>query len=442
MKILHTSDWHLGRALYGRKRYAEFEHFLDWLLKTIVQEQIDILLVAGDVFDTGTPGNTAQALYYRFLHRVAASCCRHVVIIAGNHDSPSFLNAPRELLKALDVHVVGSPAEGLGSALGDELHDKLRDELLVLRDTQGNPEMIVCAVPYLRDRDIRTVEAGESIADKERKLTEGIRSHYAGIVSLARQKRAALGVDIPVVAMGHLFTAGGKTVEGDGVRELYVGSLAHVAANIFPDDLAYVALGHLHVPQQVGDSGSVRYSGSPLPMGFGEAGQQKSVVIVEFFSPEAAGDAQSCEQTTGWRGRSLIKLIKLIKLIPVPVFRKLERIQGDLTLILGRIRELAENDTPAWLEVIYEGDTVAGTGGLRQHLDDAVSGTQLDILCVKNSRAMNRVLHRSCDQETLDDLNVKDVFARCLAAHDVPQVQRPELIAAYDEIVQSLYAAD
>ncbi|MBX3640949.1 MAG: exonuclease SbcCD subunit D C-terminal domain-containing protein [Nitrosomonas sp.] len=424
MKILHTSDWHLGRALYGRKRYMEFEHFLDWLLETIVQEQADVLLVAGDVFDTGTPGNSAQMLYYRFLHRVAASCCRHVVIIAGNHDSPSFLNAPRELLKALDVHVVGN------------LTEDLNDELLVLNNAQGNPEMVVCAVPYLRDRDIRVAEAGESIADKERKLIEGIRNHYAGIVSLARQKRAALGVDIPVVAMGHLFTAGGKTVDGDGVRELYVGSLAHVAANIFPDDLAYVALGHLHVPQKVGDFGSVRYSGSPLPMGFGEAGQQKSVVIVEFFSPETAGGMQSNEQAAGWHGRSLIKLI------PVPVFQRLERIQGDLTLILNRIRELAENDTQAWLEVIYEGDAVTHAGGLRQHLDDAVSGTRLDILCVKNNRAMNRVLHRTCDQETLDDLNVNDVFARCLAAHGVPQTQQPELIAAYDEIVHALYAAD
>ncbi|MCC6923998.1 MAG: exonuclease SbcCD subunit D C-terminal domain-containing protein [Nitrosomonas sp.] len=432
MKILHTSDWHLGRALYGRKRHAEFEHFLDWLLKTIVQEQVDMLLVAGDVFDTGTPGNTAQAMYYRFLHRVAASCCRHVVIIAGNHDSPSFLNAPKELLKALDVHVVGSPAEGLGDAWGDEL----RDELLILRDAPGNPEMIVCAVPYLRDRDIRTAEAGESIADKERKLIEGIRNHYAGIVSLARQKRAALDVDIPMVAMGHLFTAGGKTIEGDGVRELYVGSLAHVAANIFPDDLAYVALGHLHVPQQVGDSCNVRYSGSPLPMGFGEAGQQKNVVIVEFFSPETASGAQSNEQTAGWRERSLIKLI------PVPVFQKLERVQGDLALILNRIRELAENNTQAWLEVIYDGDAVTPAGDLRQSLDDAVNGTQLDILCVKNSRAMNRVLHRVCDRETLDDLNVKDVFARCLAAHDVPPAQQPELIAAYDEIVHALYATD
>ena len=108
MKILHTSDWHIGRTLYGRKRYEEFEAFLTWLAETIQKNEIDALLVAGDVFDTSAPSNRAQELYYRFLCRVAASSCRHVVVVAGNHDSPSFLNAPKELLKALDVHVVGS----------------------------------------------------------------------------------------------------------------------------------------------------------------------------------------------------------------------------------------------------------------------------------------------------------------------------------------------
>ena len=101
MRILHTSDWHLGRSLYGRKRYEEFAAFLDWLVQAIEGEGIDALLVAGDVFDTSTPSNRAQELYYRFLCRVAASCCRYVVVIAGNHDSPSFLNAPKELLRAL-----------------------------------------------------------------------------------------------------------------------------------------------------------------------------------------------------------------------------------------------------------------------------------------------------------------------------------------------------
>lgn len=110
MRLLHTSDWHIGRTLYGRKRYEEHESFLSWLAKTIQDKAIDVLLVAGDVFDTSAPNNRAQELYYRFLCRVAASSCRHVVAIAGNHDSPSFLDAPKELLKALDIHVVGSPA--------------------------------------------------------------------------------------------------------------------------------------------------------------------------------------------------------------------------------------------------------------------------------------------------------------------------------------------
>ena len=194
MKILHTSDWHIGRTLYGRKRYEEFEAFLTWLAETIQQNEIEALLVAGDVFDTTAPSNRAQELYYRFLCRVAASSCRHVVVIAGNHDSPSFLNAPRELLKALDVHVVGSSSESL------------EDEVLVLRNELNAPELIVCAVPYLRDRDIRVAEAGESVEDKERKLLAGIRSHYAAVAALAEQKREELGVDIPIVAMGHLFT--------------------------------------------------------------------------------------------------------------------------------------------------------------------------------------------------------------------------------------------
>ena len=151
MRVLHTSDWHIGRTLYGRKRYEEFESFLTWLAETIQQNRIDALLVSGDVFDTSAPSNRAQELYYRFLCRVAASVCRHVVVVAGNHDSPSFLNAPKELLRALDVHVVGSSTENT------------EDEVLVLRNEQDAPELIVCAVPYLRDRDIRVAEAGESV---------------------------------------------------------------------------------------------------------------------------------------------------------------------------------------------------------------------------------------------------------------------------------------
>jgi exonuclease SbcD len=405
MKLLHTSDWHIGRTLYGRKRYEEFESFLIWLAETIQQNEIDALLVAGDVFDTSAPSNRAQELYYRFLCRVAASTCRHVVVVAGNHDSPSFLNAPKELLRALDVHVVGSACENS------------EDEVLILGDEHGSPELIVCAVPYLRDRDIRVAEAGESVEDKERKLIDGIRNHYAIVAALAERKREELGIDVPIVGMGHLFTAGGQTVDGDGVRELYVGSLAHVTAGIFPASFDYLALGHLHVPQKVNGSETIRYSGSPLPMGFGEAKQQKSVCQIEFHSTAAS-----------------------VQLIEVPVFQKLERVKGDWDGISNRILELSATGFQGWLEVIYDGDEVIGD--LRERLEAAVTGTEMEILRVKNNRIIDRVLGQIHDEETLDDLNVNDVFERCLAVHKVPEDQRPELLRAYQETVSSLYEDD
>ncbi|MGB3975270.1 MAG: exonuclease SbcCD subunit D C-terminal domain-containing protein [bacterium] len=405
MKILHTSDWHLGRSLYGRKRYEEFEAFLAWLAETIQQNEIDALLVAGDVFDTSAPSNRAQELYYGFLRRVAASCCRHVVIIGGNHDSPSFLNAPKALLKVLDVHVVGSAS------------DSPEEEVLVLRNEHDTPELIVCAVPYLRDRDVRTVEAGESAEAKGRKLVEGICKHYAAVGALADQIRAELNSDIPIIGMGHLFTAGGQTVDGDGVRELYVGSLAHVTAGIFPACFYYLALGHLHVPQKVKGSESIRYSGSPLPMGFGEAKQQKSVCLVELEGSSVS-----------------------VELIDVPVFQQLERIKGEWESISDRIAELSAMGSRCWLEVIYDGAEVIGD--LRERLEEAVADSQIEILRIRNNRVIDRVLGRSHEEETLEVLDLNKVFERCLVAHNVPEEQWPELLQTYRETRVSLHEED
>ncbi len=405
MKVLHTSDWHLGRSLYGRKRYEEFEAFLDWLVKTIEIKGIDVLLVAGDVFDNSAPSNRAQKLYYHFLCKVATSSCRHVVVIAGNHDSPTFLNAPKELLEGLDIHVVGSASTDP------------EEEVIALQDEQGQTELIVCAVPYLRDRDIRIAEAGESIEDKKHKLIDGIRSHYAEVSTVAEQKRAALGADIPVVAMGHLFTSGGQTIEGDGVRELYIGSLAHIDSTLFRESFDYVALGHLHVPQKVDGREWIRYSGSPLPMGFGEARQQKYVCELVFDRPTQ--NKPVC-----------------IQQIAIPVFQQLVRIKGDWDLISGHLLALSVTDSSPWLEIIYEGETMMPD--LRERLDDATAGTEMEILRIQNNRIADRILSQVDDQETLDRLSVQDVFERCLAAHDIPAGQRPTLLHAYQEILRSL----
>ena len=405
MRILHTSDWHIGRTLYGRKRYEEYEAFLDWLARLIEKENIDVLLVAGDVFDNSTPSNHAQELYYRFLARVAALASRHMVVTAGNHDSPSLLNAPKGLLKFLNVHVVGCPS------------DSPTDELIMLTGQDGEPRLMVCAIPYLRDRDIRTAEAGESIEDKDRKIIEGIRTHYRIVCEKAEEKRNLLTKTVPIVAMGHLFASGGRTTDGDGVRELYIGSLAQVRTDVFPECIDYLALGHLHMPQKVGSSDFIRYAGSPLSIGFGEADQEKGVVLVEFS-----------------------EIAPAVTMIPVPRFQELKTLQGNWQVIAHGIDEMKSAGSKAWLEIVYEGDEIAGS--LRERLDEATKGTGIEILRVKNNRVVERALSSMDAEETLDELDVTDVFKRCLETHDVPEEQRSPLLSAYQEVIVSLNEAD
>jgi exonuclease SbcD len=384
--------------LYGRKRYEEFTAFLDWLILTIEKENVDALLVAGDVFDTGTPGTYAQKLYYHFLARISGSCCRHVVIIAGNHDSPSFLNAPRELLSALDVHVVGAVTESL------------EDEVIVLRQDE-RAEAIVCAVPYLRDRDIRTAEPGETIEIKNAKLLDGLKKHYAEVCALAEQKRA--GSDIPVIAMGHLYTARGKTVDGDGVRVLYVGSLVHVERDAFPSLIDYCALGHLHVPQAVDGAEHIRYCGSPLPMGYGEATQEKKVVLIQFSG----------------RNPEILE-------ISVPCFQQLIHLEGSMKEILRRIEELKTENSQAWLEIDYTGNELIAN--LREMLEEASVDSAMEIRRIKNRRAVDCIINRMTENETLDDLDHEDVFKRCLDDFEIPEDQRGELLASYHKVINTL----
>ncbi len=405
MKILHTSDWHLGRSLYGKKRYKEFEKFLDWLYSTIEKEKIDTLIVSGDIFDTTTPSNQAQELYFNFLFKMTKSHCQNIIITAGNHDSPSFLNAPKQLLKAFNIFVVASISENL------------EDEIIVLYKNK-KPLAIVCAVPYLRDKDIRNVESGESFAEKNEKLIAGIKNHYKKVCEIAEQKRKELKNDkIPIIATGHLFTSGGKTVENDGVRELYVGSLALLDEQTFPQNIDYLALGHLHIPQKVGNKDFFRYSGSPIPMGFNEAKQQKKVITIQFEELKP----KICE-------------------IPVPTFQQLEKIVGSFSEIIKKIEELKEQNSDAWLEIEYTGKEIVSN--LREQIEETVKNSAIEIRRIKNKQIIEKVLNSKNDNETLDDLNPKDVFKRFLETYEIAQEQKKELIDAYNQILQEISEED
>lgn len=405
MKILHTSDWHLGRKLYEKRRYDEFSSFLDWLVKTIEKEKIDTLLIAGDIFDSSNPSNKAQQLYYDFLYRASLSCCRHVVITSGNHDSPSLLDAPKTLLQSMNIYVIGAAA------------DNIEDEVIILYNGK-TPEAIICAVPYLRDKDVRVVEADESIDDKNIKLIQGIKNHYDMVCSLARKRQQEYEDIIPIIAMGHLFAAGGKTADGDGVRELYVGSLAHVSGSIFPSFIDYLALGHLHIPQIVGDSEHIRYCGSPIAMGFNEGGHDKKVVMVEFNHHADP----------------------IIQEISIPCFQPLIRIAGSLDDIDADLKRLKQDGSSAWLEIAYTGRDMVTN--LRELLDEALTGSAMEILRIKNNRIFDAVAIAAEEEETLDDLKPLDIFTRYLDAHDIAEDQRDGLIASHNEIIQSLQDDD
>ncbi len=452
--LLHTSDWHLGRTLYGKKRYEEQEKFLLWLSNLIEDNAIDGIVIAGDIFDTVAPSNRSQELYYQFLCRTATSTCRHIVVVGGNHDSPSFLDAPKDLLRALKVYVIGAATENI------------EDEVLVLHDVVGKPELIVCAVPYLRDRDVRMAATGESMADKDRKMAEGIARHYEDVVKVAEEKRAALGTDIPIVGTGHLFTAGGKTLADDGVRDLYIGSLAYIGVDSFPKALDYLALGHLHIPQRVSGSEILRYSGSPIPMGFGEAKQQKHVVKVCFEDKQPVDSQLEAMQplenqfvnnqvldkerveNQPMEYQQLEKLPvqnqlsncqQIVEPIPVPCFQKLESLQGDWAYLSERLSALTRADENIWLEVTYTGDTVMPD--LRERLYESVAGTTVEILRIQNKQLRDKVLTQDKPEETLDDLNVADVFERCLAMNSVPEDQCVSLRQTYKQLLLQMQDA-
>jgi len=404
LKILHTSDWHLGRSLYDHKRYEEFEKFLDWLAEFIQEQRIDVLLVAGDIFDTTTPGNRAQELYYQFLTKVSLTCCRHMVITGGNHDSPSFLNAPKDLLRYFNVHVIGA------------ITDSLEDEVVVLYDKYTTPEAIICAVPYLRDKDIRTVELGEKMEDKNSKLISGISEHYEAVGKIAVARRNGIK-HLPIIGMGHLFATGGSITEGDGVRELYVGGEARVNVNAFPECFDYLALGHLHSAQKVGESDVKRYCGSPIPMSFGESGQNKKVILVEFDQ----GSPEVTEHS-------------------IPCFKELRRITGNTGEICLKLEELKSEGSSAWLEIEYTGSE--SFSALNDLVYEIIAGTELEALRIKNKIQSVKGIERIGDQETLDDLNPQEVFNRCLDANEVAEPGRTMLVHAYEEIVNGMVGDD
>ncbi|WP_232091110.1 exonuclease subunit SbcD [Alteromonas macleodii] len=431
MKILHTSDWHLGQSFFTKSRKNEHAAFLKWLLQQVEVHQIDAIIVAGDVFDTGTPPSYARELYHAFIGELQGMQCT-LVVLGGNHDSVSVLNESKALLKYLNSHVIAST------------YGELSEQVITLNDRKGQPSAVLCAVPFIRPRDVLVSEAGQSATDKRQALGDAIKQHYGTLYNEALSLRASMeekrikdgsenSAAIPIIATGHLTALG--VSQSESVRDIYIGTLEGFDAKGFPP-ADYIALGHIHRPQKVAKTEHIRYSGSPIPLSFDELNTQKQVVLITFES----------ESTT-----------PTISTLPIPRFQAMEVIKGDLKAIEAAINKsdaitlasqtddavsevdkaLSEfNKTvsatdnaisskdPVWLCI--EVETEDYLTDLQQRIQGLLEGKNAEILQLKRKRkrTVNSLTEKQIVQ--LSELSVNDVFEARLALESIGEYSASE----------------
>ncbi len=417
MKILHTSDWHLGQSFFTKSRKNEHAAFLKWLLQQVEAHQIDAIIVAGDVFDTGTPPSYARELYHAFIGELQGMQCT-LVVLGGNHDSVSVLNESKALLKYLNSHVIAST------------YGELSEQVITLNDRKGQPSAVLCAVPFIRPRDVLISEAGQSATDKRQALGEAIKQHYGALYNEALSLRIAMeekrikegsenNAAIPIIATGHLTALG--VSQSESVRDIYIGTLEGFDAKGFPP-ADYIALGHIHRPQKVAKTEHIRYSGSPIPLSFDELNTQKQVVLITFGT----------ESTT-----------PTISTLPIPRFQAMEVIKGDVKAIEAAINKseaialasqtddaLSEADNagsatdnainpkdPVWLCI--EVETEDYLTDLQQRIQGLLEGKNAEILQLKRKR--KRTVNSLTEKQNvqLSELSVNDVFEARLALESI-----------------------
>ena len=410
MRIIHTSDWHLGQHFMGKTRESEHRAFLSWLLASVREQGADALVVTGDIFDTGTPPSYARAMYNEFIVSLQQTACSCVVILGGNHDSAATLNEGKSLLACLKTRVVAG------------LSQDPQDHLILVREPDGTPGLLICALPFLRPSDLVLSMGGQTGREKQENLSQAIEAVYARVFeqALSRQKVLAEesgGRAVPVMATGHLTLVGTSSTES--VRDIYIGSLSGFpSAKLPPAD--YTALGHLHRAQEVGKCPHIRYSGSPIPLSFDEAGQVKQVIRID-FQPGAPPE---------------------IEPLPIPRFRTLASLKGDLETIARDLKNLAETaeegdpDAGIWLEAEVAGDDFLSDLTERVQAMVLEAGFDpADLLRVRRQRKGpgRGLVPRAA--ERLEDLSPNEVFRRRLDLEELDPEQSSRLTELFEQIL-------
>lgn len=320
IRILHTADWHLGQTFFGYDRTQEHEHFLDWLAGVLTKNKIDVLIVAGDVFDVSNPSAASQRMFYRFIHRVTTENPRlQLVVVAGNHDSAARLESPLPLLQEMRTEIKGIVHKQNGKIDYEHL-------LVELKNAAGEVEALCLAVPFLRQGDYPVVET------EGNPYAEGVKELYARLLKYALKKRTD---GQALVAVGHLLATGSEIAEKDHSERIIIGGLESVSPESFPEQIVYTALEHIHKAQRVSGRENIRYAGSPLPMSFAEKHYHHGVVKVTLDEGWAV-EIEKLEYTP------------LVRLLSIPAT---EAAAPDEVLDELRGLELPEDEPMPYLEV-------------------------------------------------------------------------------------------
>jgi exonuclease SbcD len=367
MRLLHTSDWHLGQNFFGFSRHYEHQQFLDQLVLTLAEQRIDVLLIAGDIFDTANPPSASQQQLYQFLC-AAKRAVPHlqVVIIAGNHDSPTRLEVPAPFLAAFDMVVVGQVSRQQQQIDVEKL-------IIPLRDRQGDIQAWCLAVPFLRPGDVPRVENATDA------YLEGIAALYQQALAVALTKRQARQA---IIALGHCHMVGGQ-ISADSERKLVMGGVEALSTAIFAPDIAYVALGHLHLAQQVGNDARVRYSGTPLPMSFSEINYPHQVLVIELDN----------EKVTTIEPVLLTRSVELLRLPSSPT-----PLNDVLALLESQTWPALPEEQQPYLQV-------------RVLLDKPEPSLRSQIEQALLNKAVRLVKIESCYQRTVDTMETEQSFS-------------------------------
>lgn len=396
MKILHTSDWHLGQYFMMKTREAEHLAFLNWLITVVIEEEIDALIVAGDIFDSTTPPSYARKLYSDFIVKLQATECLQLIIVSGNHDSVAVLNESKNLLSALNVSLLAG------------LSTDLQEHLIPLKNKKRE-QMIVCALPFLRAQDVMSSEQGISAEQKQLNLQQGIQHTYQKIYQLAKEQNSSL----PVIATGHL-TAVGCSVS-ESVRDIYIGTLTAFQASLFPD-FDYIALGHLHRPQKVQKQDHIRYSGSPIALSFDETKQDKQVLIAEFNSQGLTD----------------------VKPLNIPIFQQLQILSGDLDSVTQQLAALLDEclnnkQKSIWLEIKLQ--QAFYLSDVQSRLNTMVEDSCIEILKISSPQVNEASQWQETEVASLDALTPHQLFQHRIACEEnLSEEQQGELTNLFSQV--------